>query len=463
MLVHRKITFLLSILIGIVFLLFSPLVNASQEKVYSLTINGAISPASADYFIRGLNVAVTNDAEILLLNLDTPGGLDKSMRIMIQAILNSPIPIVVYVSPKGARAASAGTYILYASHIAVMAPATNLGSATPVTIGMPKIPSPDYKKKMDENSEQPDTSDVMQRKMINDAQAYIRSLAQLRNRNEQWATEAVLKSANISAEEALEKKVIELIAYDQNTLLKSLHLREVNVGQKKITLQLVDPQVIEIKPDWRTELLIIITDPSMAYLLLIAGLYGLIFEFLHPGSMLPGTVGAICLLTAMYALSMLPINIAGLGLLILGIALMVAEAFMPSIGVLGIGGLVSFTIGSFMLMDSSLPGYQIAPALIIATSLSSAFLIIIILSMILKVRKKPPVSGKDELLNHHAIALEDFTKSGRVMIRGEIWQADIFREDMCQADNDDVITKDQKVLVKSIDGLRLKITAGDQS
>ena len=449
---HVKKTIVIAILFGIVLLTFSSMINAAQGKIYSLTIDGAISPANADYFTRGLSQAVAGNADVLLLNLDTPGGLDKSMRIMIQAILDSPIPVVIYVSPKGARAASAGTYLMYASHIAAMAPATNLGSATPVSIGMMKPLSPAKPENSEDSSDESQPGDVMNRKIINDAQAYIRSLAQLRERNEQWAVDAVLNAANISATEALEKKVIDFIAYDQISLINALHLREVNMGQKKITLYLVDPQVIEIKPDWRTELLIIITDPSIAYLLLLVGIYGMMFEFLHPGSLLPGTIGAICLLMAMYALNMLPINIAGLALLLLGIALMVAEAFVPNIGVLGIGGISAFTIGSFMLMDSSLPGYQIAPALIIASSLTSGFVIIIILSMVIKVRRSPLVSGEDELINHHAIALDDFTGAGRVMIRGEVWQAD------CE----NKIVKNQKVLVQAINGLRLKVTTEDK-
>ncbi len=449
---HVKRALVVAILLGIVLLLYSSMTDAAEGKVYSLTIDGPISPASADYFTRGLSQAADDDADILLLNLDTPGGLDKSMRYMIKAILDSYIPVVIYVSPKGARAASAGTYLIYASHIAAMAPATNIGSATPVPIGMPSAPAHDKEPNSEDNSEDLEPVNVMQRKIINDAQAYIRSLAQLRNRNEQWAVDAVLNAANLSASEALEKGVIDLIAYDQKSLLKALHLREVDMGHKKITLHLIDPLVVEIKPDWRTELLMIITDPSIAYLLLLAGIYGLMFEFLHPGSMLPGTVGAICLLMAMYALNMLPINIAGLALLLLGIALMVGEAFIPNIGVLGIGGLASFTIGSFMLMDSSLPGYQIAPALIIASSMSSAFVVLFVLSMIIKARNKPLVSGEDELVNHYAVALEDFKGAGRVMIRGEVWQAD----------SEQKIVKDQKVLVKSIKGLRLKITSGDK-
>jgi len=435
-------------------LLFSPSVNSAQGKIYSLKINGAISPASADYFIRGLAQAKDNNADLLLLNLNTPGGLDKSMRVMIQAILDSPIPVVIYVSPKGARAASAGTYLMYASHIAAMAPATNLGSATPVSIGMVKPPSPDKKKDKDGQEAASDSSenaDVMQRKVINDAEAYILSLAQLRGRNTEWAKSAVRRASNLSAIDALEKKVIDIVAYDRNALIEQLNQRDVKINQQIIRLNLSDPEIVEISPDWRTELLLIITDPSIAYLLLLAGIYGLMFEFLNPGSLLPGTIGAICILLALYGLNMLPINMAGLALIILGVALMVGEAFAPSFGVLGIGGVVAFIIGSFMLLDTTLPGYQIAPALIIASSLASAIIIIFVVSMLIRSRRTPLVSGDDELVNHFATALDDFDGAGRVMIRGEVWQAD----------SPVKISKGQKVRVKAVQGLRLKVITED--
>jgi len=446
-----KILTVVALISGALLYLFSPNINAQQGKIYSLTIDGAISPANSDYFIRGLDKAIADDASVLLLNLNTPGGLDMSMRSMIQAILSSPIPVVIYISPKGARAASAGTYLIYASHIAAMAPATNLGSATPISLGNMKPVETDEDNEKNSDAEEPvgltKTVDVLQRKMINDAQAYIRSLAQLRGRNEEWAVKAVSQSANLSANEALEKKVIEIIAYDRNELIKALHQRDVSLGNKTVTLQLIDPEIIELKPDWRTEILIVITDPSLAYLLLLAGIYGLMFEFLNPGSLLPGTIGAICLVVALYALNMLPINMAGLILLLIGITLMIAEAFVPSFGVLGFGGITAFTIGSFMLMDTSLPGYQIAPALIISTTLVSAVSIIFVLSMLLKARRRPLVTGKEEMMEIAATAVEDFDGDGRVLIRGEIWRA------RCEQ----AVTKDQKLRVKAIDGLTLKV------
>ena len=446
---HIKKLTIFAILIGVCLYLFSPYIFGQQSKVYSLTIDGAISPANADYFVRGLDTAIDNNAEILVLNLNTPGGLDKSMRSMIQVILSSPVPVVIYISPKGARGASAGTYLMYASHIAAMAPATNLGSATPVSIGMiePIKPNNDKKKQSDARTPQ----EIMHKKMLNDAQAYIRSLAQLRGRNETWAIKAVNQAANLSATEALEKNVIELIAYDQPELIKMLDQREVNLGNKNVILELSDPEIINLTPDWRTELLIVITDPSIAYLLLLAGIYGLIFEFLHPGGLLPGVIGAICLMVALYALNMLPINLAGLALLIIGIGLMVAEAFAPSFGVLGLGGIVAFTFGAFMLMEPNSPDYQIAPALIIASALFSGLILILMVSMILKARRVPLVTGIEELIDHQAIAVEDFNGHGRVLIRGEVWQANCEQK----------ITKDQEVKVIAVDGLTLKVITED--
>ena len=471
---HIKILTIIAIVIGVLLYLFSPNLLANpgpenhQGKIYVTAIDGAISPANADYFIRGLDTAINNNADLLLLNLNTPGGLDKSMREMIQAILSSPIPVVIYISPKGARGASAGTYLIYASHIAAMAPATNLGSATPVAIGMSEPVDPNSfdknnkEKTLAENDDGLEsenstdfskTLDTMQTKMINDAQAYIRSLAQLRGRNEEWAVKAVSHAANLSANEALEKNVINLIAYNQEKLIKALDQWEVPMGDKTVTLKLRNPEVIELKPDWKTEILIVITDPSLAYLLLLAGIYGLMFEFLNPGSLLPGTIGSICLVVALYALNMLPINMAGLILLLIGVILMVAEAFMPSFGVLGVGGIIAFTIGSFMLMDTELPGYQIAPALIISMALVSAFSVIFVLSMLLKARSRPLVSGEQELVNEIAIAVEDFSKQGRVLIRGEIWQA------KCDQD----VKKDQKLHVKQIDGLTLEVIPAENT
>lgn len=449
----KKIT-VIAIIVGILLYFFSTDVFSQQGKIYSLTIDGAISPANADYFVRGLDEAINNNADLLLLNLNTPGGLDKSMRLMIQAILSSPIPVVIYISPKGARGASAGTYLMYASHVAAMAPATNLGSATPISIGIMKPPEAEKNRNKNSDSDTDElirdskTENVLQKKMINDAEAYIRSLAQLRGRNEKWAVKAVNRAANLSANEALQNKVIDLIAYNQNELVKALHLRKVKLGDKMVTLQLVEPEIVEVKPDWRTEILIVITDPSLAYLLLLAGIYGLMFEFLNPGSLLPGTIGTICLIVALYALNMLPIDMAGLILLLIGITLMIGEAFVPSFGVLGFGGIISFTIGSFMLMDTSLPGYQIAPSLIISTALVSAFIVLFVLSMLLKIKGRPLVSGEQELLDQQGIATVDFHGHGRVMIRGEIWQA------VCEQP----VKKEQAVRINAIDGLTLQVT-----
>lgn len=332
----------------------SELPAQDAAKAYLLEINGAIGPATSDYFTRGLAKAEKAQAELVVLRMDTPGGLDTSMRAINKAILSSSIPVVTYVAPDGARAASAGTYILYASHIAAMAPATNLGAATPVRIGgIPGTGDKDGKKDKGKDSNQ----DAMGRKAVNDAKAYIRGLAQKRGRNVAWAEKAVEKAESLSAKEALKLNVINLIATDIPDLMAQLNEYKVEVLNKEVILKTEGIEILALKPDWRNRLLNTVSNPNIAYILLLIGIYGLIFEFANPGFVVPGVVGAICLLLGLYALHVLPVSFAGAALLLLGIALMVAEAFVPSFGALGIGGVVAFVFGSLMLIDTEgIPG-----------------------------------------------------------------------------------------------------------
>lgn len=414
-----------------------------SSLIIQLEINDVIGPATADYIDRNLQKAIDRQAMAVLILMDTPGGLDISMRQIIKQIIASPIPVISYVAPSGARAASAGTYILYASHIAAMAPATNLGAATPVQIGGFGSFGDD-KAKSDESKSSPDP---MTHKIVNDASAYIRSLAEMHNRNVQWAEQAVRDAASLSATEALKLNVIDIVATDISDLFQQLQGRKVNVSGKDLILNTGQVEIQSIKPDWRSEFLAVITNPSMAYILLMVGIYGLVLEFSHPGSVVPGTVGGICLLLALYALQLLPVNYAGMGLILFGIALMIVEAFMPSFGILGLGGVIAFVIGSVILMDTDLPGFGIDAGLIAGFALSSAAFFIIALGLLLKSRHNPVVSGKEQMLDSTGVVVDDFTGKGMVHIHGETWQA------TC----DQSLHKNEKVRVTAITGLHLQV------
>jgi len=410
--------------------------DIQKKQAFILEINGIISPATADYFERSLEKANQVDTELILINMDTPGGLDLSMRKIIKQILASPVPIITYVTPSGSRAASAGTYILYASHIAAMAPATNLGAATPVQITPSINPSADKDKplledeiedesKKDIKTETVDLAhvDPMTKKIINDAVAYIRGLAKLRGRNEEWAEQAVLEGVSLPAEEALAKNVIDIVAINQSDLLKQINGLTLRVLGSDRTINTSNILFTEIKPDWRNKLLAVITNPNIAYILMLVGIYGLIFEFSNPGAILPGTVGSICLLLALFSFQVLPINYAGLALILLGIALMTGEAFQPSFGILGLGGIVAFVVGSIILFDTDIPGYGINLGIIAGFSVTTAAFFILALGLVFKAKRKPIVSGIEQMLGAPCIAMEDFEQQGRVFVHSEVWKA----------------------------------------
>ncbi|MBQ0721051.1 MAG: nodulation protein NfeD [Gammaproteobacteria bacterium] len=424
--------------------------SATAGQAVLLSIDGAIGPATEDYLARAFQDAIDTSPAIIIIRVDTPGGLDTAMRGIIQTITASPVPVATYVSPTGARAASAGTYILLASHIAAMAPGTNLGAATPVQIGGISLPGMDKKKEEGEEAEPADKpqGDAMQHKIINDAAAYIRGLAALHGRNEEWAEQAVRQGLSLQAREALALNVIDIIATDITDLLVQIDGRKVKVLNKVQTLHTSDLTVVELLPDWRSRLLNVITNPNVAYILMMIGIYGLILEFYNPGGILPGTVGAICLLLALYSFQLLPVNYAGVGLILLGAALMVAEAFQPSFGVLGLGGLISFVIGSIVLMDTQLPAFTIYLSVILTFTLVSALVFFLAVGMALRARKRPVVSGVEQMIGERATVIELLDDGmAMVAIHSERWRARSAQP----------LHKGEQVRVKAVEGLKLDV------
>jgi membrane-bound serine protease (ClpP class) len=440
-----------------------------------LAIEGAIGPATADFIVRGIAQAQDEGATLVVIEMDTPGGLDTAMRDIIQAILDSSVPVASFVFPQGARAASAGTYILYASHIAAMAPATNLGAATPVAIGSPgsapvsppaqpggseppadgtdetgdtAAPGSDAPSTSEPADDEPEAgTTAMERKSVNDAVAYIRSLAEHHGRNADWAERAVRAAESLSARQALDANVIDVVASDLADLLEQIDGREVEVRGETVTLATAGLIFERVEPDWRTRLLAVISNPTVAYMLMLLGIYGLIFEGYNPGAIVPGVVGAISLLLALFAFQVLPINYAGLALIGLGILLMIAEFIAPSFGALGIGGVVAFVLGSLILIDTDVPGFSTPTTLIGGIATVAALGLLALVWVAMRARQQPVVSGIEQLRTMTAQAIEDFEHEGPVWVHGERWTA---RSRV-------PVEKGQLLVVTKVDGLHLEV------
>jgi membrane-bound serine protease (ClpP class) len=450
-------------LAAMLFVLLAHGSGAASGPVVVLEVKGGIGVATADYILTGLEYAETQQAELVVLAIDTPGGLVNATRDIIQGILGSKIPVATYVSPSGGRAASAGTYILLASHVAAMAPTTSIGAATPVPLGgdfpppePDKRPLPDLSPPGDaeepaadeaEESEGPESGTAMDRKVINDAVSYIRSLADRHGRNADWAEEAVRSAATLTDQEALEQNVIEFIAISQADLLEQLNGIELVVDNETITLDTANAVIDTFEPNWRIRFLSMLTDPNVVLILGLIGFYGLLIEAWNPGGIVPGVVGVICLLLAAYGVQALPVNYAGLALILVGLALMTAEAFAPSFGALGLGGIAAFVFGAILMFDSDIPGFGVSVSFVVGIAVASALFIIWTVSYLLRLRRRGAVSGAESIVGGIGIALADFEGEGRIWLEGEAWHA-VSRVP---------VQKDQHVVVTAMDGLVLEV------
>lgn len=417
-------------LILFLYLIEIPLLYATNSKqVMVITINGVINPVASEFISKSIKKANEKKYEALIIELDTPGGLDTSMRSIVKNIINSEVPVIVYVSPSGSRAASAGVFITLAAHIAAMAPGTNIGAAHPVGLG----------EKMDK---------VMAEKATNDAAAYIKSLAERRGRNAKWAEDAVRKSISVTEEEALKEKVIDVISKDINSLLSDIDGMKVQTLSGDKILDTKKAIVIREEMGFRHKILNLISDPNIAYILMLLGFYGLFFELTNPGSLFPGIIGGICLILAFYSFQTLPVNYAGLLLIILAIVLFILEVKIVSHGILTIGGIISMILGSLMLFESSSPFLKLSLYIILPAVAVTVIFFTVTFGLAFKAYKRKPVTGKEGLVGEVGIADTNISKDGgMILIHGERWSA--------YSDVD--ILRGEKILVEDVKGLKVKV------
>ena len=428
----------------------------AQDSIVSIELEGGIGVATSEYIIKGIDHANETGASLVVLETDTPGGLVSATRDIIRAILASDVPVATYVSPAGARADSAGTYILLASHIAAMAPTTHIGAATPVSMtGEDLTPSPaDFGGESDEpDAEENDVDETdapataMERKVLNDAVAYIRTLAERHGRNADWAERAVTEAATLTADEALAENVIDYLVDSEAALFEAINGTTVETASGEIVISTANPVVNDYEAGWRLKLLMVISRPEILLLLGLVGIYGLILEGWNPGALVPGTVGAICLLLALYGSQTIPINYAGVALVLLGIGLMVAEAFAPSFGILGIGGILAFAFGAILTFDSGVPGFGISLTFVIGIALLSALFLGWVTSYLLKLRNRGVVYGNESLVGAVGTAMNDFDEDGKVWLEGEAWSARTHAP----------VQKDDNIRVVAVDGLVVEV------
>lgn len=472
--VFRRFAFVAAVVLAVVGLAWGQATENAQTTEGAQTarialvaaIEGAIGPGATRHVRNVIEEAEARDAEVLVLRIDTPGGLVDSTREIIAAILDSTVPVIGYVAPSGAHAASAGTYIIYATHVAAMAPGTNIGAATPVQMGgLPGRQPPGEDERGGERKNgaeeaeggdgEPKTErqrspeDTMTAKAVNDAVAFIRSLAEIHGRNADWAERAVREAVSVSSREALELGVVEIVANDVGALLEQADGREVSGGKVERALATKGLSVEHLEPDFMTRALSILSNPNVAFLLLMIGVYGLIFEFTQPGSVGPGVVGVICLVLALYALNQLPLDYAGLALVIAGIVFMIAEAFTPTFGILGIGGLAAFMIGASMLIDTDVPAYQISWWVIGGTAAASGGILILLVGYLWRVYRRPAMGGSSasRMVGTRAEVLDWSGDHGHVWAESERWTARGVSD----------LKQGEEVRVRSIDGLTLVI------